>query len=138
MANRLGDFMENEGTKFVRGCVPTAIEKIEDPKEGEPGLYKVWGKQDGNEYCEEFNTSKWAHSRTERQTELRIDGYSVIDSWLRSKPANVLFCSAPYYPNQWPSFPLPSPLQFCSPSDVMLARTKLVSMQSTLRRIPRT
>ena len=59
MANRVAGFMENEGTKFVRGCVPTAIEKIEDPKEGQPGLYKVWGKQDGNEYCEEFNTSEW-------------------------------------------------------------------------------
>ena len=61
MANRVGEFMETEGVKFVRECVPTKIEKIEDPTEGEPGLYKVYGKyNNGDEFCDTFNTSKWA------------------------------------------------------------------------------
>ena len=60
MANQVGDFMETEGVKFVRKCVPTKIERIEEPKEGEAGLYKVWGKyNNGDEYCDEFNTSEW-------------------------------------------------------------------------------
>ena len=59
MANRVGEFMETEGVKFVRQCVPTKIEKVEDPTEGEPGLYKVYGKyNNGDEFCEEYNTSE--------------------------------------------------------------------------------
>jgi hypothetical protein len=27
MANRIGAFMEGEGTKFIRGCTPSKIEK---------------------------------------------------------------------------------------------------------------
>ena len=38
MSDMIGDYMENEGVKFVRECVPTKIELIE---EGKPGRYKV-------------------------------------------------------------------------------------------------
>ncbi len=30
MANRIGAYMENHGTKFIRGAIPTKLEK-EDP-----------------------------------------------------------------------------------------------------------
>lgn len=63
MANRAASVMETEGVKFVRSCVPTAIEKIEDPQDGKPGRYKVFGMQDGNEYCEEYNTILFAIGR---------------------------------------------------------------------------
>jgi len=84
MANRVAGFMENEGTKFVRGCVPTAIEKIEDPKEGQPGLYKVWGKQDGNEYCEEFNTILFAIGRDACTDKIGLDTVGV-----KTNPKNL-------------------------------------------------
>lgn len=29
MANRIGSYMENHGTKFIRGTVPTKLEKPE-------------------------------------------------------------------------------------------------------------
>ncbi len=40
-ANKIGDFMEEEGVNFIRGCVPTALERVE---EGKPGKIKVTGE----------------------------------------------------------------------------------------------
>merc|ERR1712117_668995 len=54
MADKIGQYMENEcDIPFVRPCVPTKIEQIE---EGSPGKLKVTGKyNDGTEYTNEFN-----------------------------------------------------------------------------------
>jgi len=84
MANRVADFMATEGVKFVRGCVPTAIEKIEDPTEGQPGRYKVYGMQDGNEYCEEFNTILFAIGRDACTDKIGLDKVGV-----KSNPKNL-------------------------------------------------
>ncbi len=39
-AERIGEFMEGQGVDFIRGCVPTALERVE---EGKPGKIKVTG-----------------------------------------------------------------------------------------------
>merc|ERR1711868_25679 len=54
MANKIGEYMEEHGVNFIRECVPTKIEKIE---EGNPGKLKVHAKyNDGTEFVDEFNT----------------------------------------------------------------------------------
>jgi len=48
----------------VRPCVPTKIEKLKDPTDDQPGLYKVTGKMnDGTEVTEEYNTVLFAVGR---------------------------------------------------------------------------
>ncbi|KAF7257408.1 hypothetical protein EG68_04880 [Paragonimus skrjabini miyazakii] len=59
MANMIGTYMMEHGTKFVRSCVPTAIRELEpaDKENGRPGRYLVTGKfNNGDKYEEEFNT----------------------------------------------------------------------------------
>lgn len=56
MAERIGQYMAAHGVKFVRPCVPTQVEKLED---GSPGRYKVTGKMqtpEGGEFEGEYNT----------------------------------------------------------------------------------
>lgn len=55
MAEKIGEYMEgHEAIDFVRPCVPTKIELVE---EGTPKKLKVYGKyKDGTEYVNEFNT----------------------------------------------------------------------------------
>jgi len=56
MSERIGRYMINHGVKFIRPCVPTKVEKLED---GSPGKYKVTGKMqnpDGTEVVGEYNT----------------------------------------------------------------------------------
>jgi len=88
MANRVGEFMETEGVKFVRECVPTKIEKIEDPTEGEPGLYKVYGKyNNGDEFCDTFNTILFAIGRDACTNKIGID---KVDVKLNPKNGKVI------------------------------------------------
>jgi len=85
MANQVGDFMETEGVKFVRKCVPTKIERIEEPKEGEAGRYKVWGKYTtGDEYCDEFNTILFAIGRDACTDKIGLDKVGV-----KTNPKNL-------------------------------------------------
>ncbi|CAB3369746.1 Hypothetical predicted protein [Cloeon dipterum] len=75
MANLIGDHMESRGIKFVRGCVPTSVEKIE---EGAPGLLKVTGKMDdGTEYVENFNTVIFAIGRDACTQSLNLEAMGV-------------------------------------------------------------
>ncbi|XP_070557651.1 thioredoxin reductase 1, cytoplasmic-like [Ptychodera flava] len=55
MANRVGDYMETNGIKFIREHVPTKIEQLES---GTPGKLKVYYKpsQGGEEKSLEVNT----------------------------------------------------------------------------------
>ncbi|KAK2145359.1 hypothetical protein LSH36_683g02048 [Paralvinella palmiformis] len=54
MAEEIGKYMADHGTKFIRPCVPVKIERLE---EGQPGRYRVTGKmQDGTEVVDEYNT----------------------------------------------------------------------------------
>ncbi|XP_059490881.1 thioredoxin reductase 1, cytoplasmic-like [Neocloeon triangulifer] len=75
MAELIGQQMESHGTKFVRGCVPVSVEKIQD---GTPGLLKVTGKlNDGSEYVDEFNTVIFAIGRDACTPSLNLDQFGV-------------------------------------------------------------
>ena len=61
MAGKIGEYMEEIGVNFVRECVPTRIERVE---EGSPGKLKVTAVyNDGTEFVEEFNTVIFAIGR---------------------------------------------------------------------------
>lgn len=75
MANKIGDYMEANGINFVRPCVPTKIEKLED---GQPGKYKVYGKySDGTEYSDTFNTVIFAIGRDPVTSNIGLDKVGV-------------------------------------------------------------
>ncbi|KAL1435698.1 hypothetical protein MTO96_010484 [Rhipicephalus appendiculatus] len=57
MAERIGKYMEEEGIRFIRPCVPTKLELIE---EGSPGKIRVTANANGTEVVEEFNTVLFA------------------------------------------------------------------------------
>ena len=61
MAGKIGEYMEEIGVNFVRECVPTRLERVE---EGSPGKLKVTAVyNDGTEFVEEFNTVIFAIGR---------------------------------------------------------------------------
>lgn len=61
MANKIGEYMEEEGVNFIRECVPYKMERVE---EGQPGKIKVYAKyNDGTEYTDVFNTVLFAIGR---------------------------------------------------------------------------
>ncbi|CAG0878856.1 unnamed protein product [Darwinula stevensoni] len=62
MANLVGGYMEQQGIRFIKQCIPTKIEKIED---GTPPTLRVTGKyvETGEEIIEEFNTVLFAIGR---------------------------------------------------------------------------
>merc|ERR1712168_1348351 len=83
MADKIGEYMENDcDISFVRPCVPTKIEKIEDGKLRVTGEYN-----DGTEYTNEFNTVLFATGRVADTDGLNLpavgvktgtDGYNKI------------------------------------------------------------
>ncbi|XP_074644257.1 thioredoxin reductase 1, cytoplasmic-like isoform X2 [Tubulanus polymorphus] len=71
MAELVGDYMQNHGTKFIRGAVPTKIERIE---EGTPGKLRVYAKTtDGQEIVDDFNTVLFAIGRDPCTKEIGLD-----------------------------------------------------------------
>lgn len=60
MAERIGDYMAAEGVRFIRPCVPTKLELVE---QGSPGKVRVYANADGAEIVEEFNTVLFAVGR---------------------------------------------------------------------------
>uniref|UniRef100_G3MPC2 thioredoxin-disulfide reductase (NADPH) n=1 Tax=Amblyomma maculatum TaxID=34609 RepID=G3MPC2_AMBMU len=60
MAERIGQHMEKEGIRFIRPCVPTKLELVE---EGSPGRVRVTADANGAEIVEEFNTVLFAVGR---------------------------------------------------------------------------
>ncbi|XP_050026798.1 thioredoxin reductase 1, cytoplasmic-like isoform X2 [Dermacentor andersoni] len=60
MAERIGQYMEKEDIRFIRPCVPTKLELIE---EGSPGKIRVTANANGTEIVEEFNTVLFAVGR---------------------------------------------------------------------------
>lgn len=55
IANKVGDYMEKHGVRFLKKFLPSKVEKLED---GTPGRYKVTMKntETGEEVVDEFNT----------------------------------------------------------------------------------
>ena len=73
MANRIGTYMENHGTKFIKGTVP---EKIEKPTPD--SKTKVYYKLDGEEKVEEYDTVLFAIGRYAITEGLQLDKAGVI------------------------------------------------------------
>lgn len=96
MANLIADQMERNGVKFIKGAVPTAVERTE---EGSPGKLKVSAKcTDGSEISDEFNTVVLAIGRDPCTGELGVEkaglqlaksGKIVVDSEERSSVPNI-------------------------------------------------
>lgn len=75
MAELAGDYMKKLGIKFIRPCIPTKIEKLQD---GQPGLYRVTGvMDDGTEVVDEYNTILLAVGRDPCTSELHLDRVGV-------------------------------------------------------------
>merc|ERR1719195_2344753 len=73
------------GANFVRECVPTKIEKVED---GTPGKLKVTAKyNDGTEFVDEFNTVIFAIGRDACTAKMGLEGVGVA---LNPKNGKVL------------------------------------------------
>ncbi|MEE6512301.1 hypothetical protein FKM82_019250, partial [Ascaphus truei] len=71
MANKIGDYMEQYGVKFLRHFLPTKIEQIEA---GTPGKLKVTARSnDGTEMTEEYNTVLLAIGRDACTRKIGLD-----------------------------------------------------------------
>ncbi|XP_067134053.1 thioredoxin reductase 1, cytoplasmic-like [Centruroides vittatus] len=76
MANRIGDYMEKEGIKFIRKCIPEKIECLEN---GQPGRLKVTGKmvETSEEVVDEYNTVIFAIGRNACTTDIGLENVGV-------------------------------------------------------------
>ncbi|XP_035419986.1 thioredoxin reductase 1, cytoplasmic [Cygnus atratus] len=76
MANKIGEYMEEHGIKFIREFVPIKVEQIE---EGTPGRLKVTAKStNGNEVIEgEYNTVLLAIGRDACTRKIGLDKVGV-------------------------------------------------------------
>jgi len=64
MAEKIGTYMEEHGIKFVKPCVPTALELVQEKSESGPRQIKVTGKySDGTPFEDTFNTVVFAIGR---------------------------------------------------------------------------
>merc|ERR550534_2000081 len=89
MAGKIGEYMEEHGINFIRECVPTKIEKIE---EGSPAKLKVTAKyNDGTEFVDEFNTVIFAIGRDACTGNIGLDKVGVA---LNPKNGKVLHDAA--------------------------------------------
>jgi len=73
MADKIGDYMESEGVRFVKECVPEILEKTDD------GKIKVSAKyNDGTTYEDYFDTVVFAVGRNAETSKIGIDKAGVI------------------------------------------------------------
>ena len=72
MANRIGQYMEAYGTKFIRGAVPTKLEKP-DPA----GKILVTWEQDGKTVTGEYDTVLFAIGRYALTKDLNLEAAGV-------------------------------------------------------------
>ncbi|XP_049805930.1 thioredoxin reductase 1, cytoplasmic-like [Schistocerca nitens] len=98
MAEMIGSHMESQGVKFIRGCVPTGIEKIED---GAPPVLKVHAvKGEKRELVEIVcNTVLFATGRNACTSNMGLDkigialnksnGKIVVDEYERTSVNNI-------------------------------------------------
>jgi len=98
MSERIGQYMVNHGVKFIRPCVPTKVEKLED---GSPGRYKVTGKMqtpEGGEIEGEYNTVMAAVGRDPCTQGIGLDtlginmdksGFIIVDDAEQTNVSNV-------------------------------------------------
>jgi len=72
MANRIGEYMENHGTKFVRGAIPTKLEKP-DPN----GPIIVSYEQDGNIVQDKYDTVLFAIGRYALTKDINLEAVGI-------------------------------------------------------------
>lgn len=79
MAEKVGDYMENEGLKVLRRYIPTEIEKIED---GQPGKIRVTCKSTETDdvKTDEYNTVLLAIGRESCTKTIGLDSAGVLYS----------------------------------------------------------
>lgn len=75
MAEKIGDYMAKEGIKFLRPCIPTRVEMIE---EGTPGKLRVTAVMDGTEVVDEYNTVLFAVGRESCTQGLGLEKVGVV------------------------------------------------------------
>jgi len=73
MANKIGEYMENHHTKFIKSATPSKLEKP-DPE----GKIKVTFKQDGEEKTEEYDTVLFAIGRYALTANLNIAAAGLV------------------------------------------------------------
>jgi thioredoxin reductase (NADPH) len=73
MANRIGSYMENHGTKFIRGAIPTKLEKP-DPN----GKIIVTFEQEGQHHQDQYDTVLFAIGRYALTKELNLESAGVV------------------------------------------------------------
>jgi len=75
MANKVGDYMEAHGVKFLKKCVPTKIEKIAD---GQPGTVRVTAQSETEgEIVEEYNTVLVAVGRVSTTSSIGLENIGL-------------------------------------------------------------
>jgi thioredoxin reductase (NADPH) len=72
MANLIGKHMEENGTKMIRGAVPSKLEKPDG------GKIKVSFTQDGEEKSEEYDTVLFAIGRTACTEGLKLENVGIV------------------------------------------------------------
>ena len=72
MANRIGAYMENHGTKFIRGQIPTKLEKP-DPN----GKILVTFECDGESITQEYDTVLFAIGRYALTKNINLDKVGI-------------------------------------------------------------
>lgn len=72
MANRIGTYMENYGTKFIRGTVPSKLEKG-----SEEGKIKVHFNLDGKDETDEYDTVLFAIGRTAITEGIKLENAGI-------------------------------------------------------------
>ena len=77
IAEKIGEHMENKcGINFIRTCVPTKLEKIEEGDK--QGMIRVHAKyQDGTAYEDTFDTVLFAVGRHAETEKLGLDTVGV-------------------------------------------------------------
>lgn len=77
IAEKIGDHMENKmGINFIRPCVPTKLERIEDGEK--KGMIRVYAKyNDGTDYEDVFNTVLFAVGRQADTEKLGVDAAGI-------------------------------------------------------------
>ena len=76
-AEKIGEYMENHGVKFIRPCVPTKIEQLRAPTETEAGLYRVTAKHGENEVTTECNSILMAVGRSPCTSGMGLENVGV-------------------------------------------------------------
>ncbi|NWZ25845.1 TRXR2 reductase, partial [Asarcornis scutulata] len=73
MASLVTEYMESYGTKFLKKCIPTKVEKLESK-----GLQVTWKNTDsGTEEADSFDTVMWAVGRAPDTKALNLEAVGV-------------------------------------------------------------